>query len=148
MYKDTQDVFALTVIESLPPLPTTKNEMAIPTKYAVKLSPGKKKKRKLLVSKFCCNRTGIPFNSGNFKHQLGTKQVNVVTATQSPSVYRLKHLTLFLLRAIYYPEEIAALHTTSQYHNESGKGNKITQCLAEASAIYPFYIKTKNRNPF
>lgn len=47
-------------------------------------------------------------------------------------------MTLFLLRAIYYPEEIVALHTTNWYHNESGKGNKITQHLTEASAIYPF----------
>lgn len=49
---------------------------------------------------------------------------------------------------MYYPEEITTLRTTNQYHNESGKGNKITQCLAEASAIYPFYVNAKNRNPF
>jgi len=104
--------------------------------------------RKLLVSKFCCNRTGILFNSGNFEHQLGTKQMNLVTAAQSSSIYRMKPFTLFLLGVIYYPEETAALHTTSQYHNEFGKGNKITQCLAEARAIYPFYVSTKNRNPF
>lgn len=55
---------------------------------------------------------------------------------------------VYLLRAIYCPEEPAALHTTSQHRNESGQGNKITQRLAEARAINPFYVSAKNRNPF